>query len=74
MQSTHVFDYLHYLPIGVADVKNAKAWVKKAWEAYCISLGPESEYAVEMTGYMEDVRKHPAFDLLPRKTLAGPEG
>ncbi|KAI1794323.1 SET domain-containing protein [Ganoderma leucocontextum] len=59
--------------VSVADIKNAKAWVKKAWEAYCVSRGPESENAVKMAAYMEDVRKHPAFDLLPRKTLAGPE-
>ncbi|KAM5543458.1 hypothetical protein V8D89_002709 [Ganoderma adspersum] len=58
--------------VCVADVKNAKAWIKKTWEAYCISAGPESEDAVELAAYMEDVRQHPVFDQLPRRTLAGP--
>ena len=57
---------------GVADVKHAKAWIKKAWEAFCMCRGPESGDALKMAAYMEDVRRHPAFDLLPRKTLAGP--
>ncbi|PIL23116.1 transcription factor [Ganoderma sinense ZZ0214-1] len=59
--------------VSVADVKNAKAWIKKTWEAYCISVGPESEDTLELAVFMEDVRKHPAFDQLPRRTLTGPE-
>ncbi|KAM5543459.1 hypothetical protein V8D89_002710 [Ganoderma adspersum] len=61
------------LCVSVADVKNAKAWLKKAWEAYYISTGRESEDTMELAAYMEDVRKHPAFDRLSRRTLTGPD-
>ncbi|TFK92493.1 SET domain-containing protein [Polyporus arcularius HHB13444] len=59
--------------ISVADVRNAKAWVTKAWEGYCVERGPQSSDAVKMAAYMQDPRAHPAFDLLPRKTLVGPD-
>lgn len=72
-QSVHPPDHSVHPSIGVADVKNAKAWVKKAWEAYCTSTGPESEDTLELAAYMEDVRKHPEFDQLSRRTLAGPD-
>ncbi len=54
-------------------MRNAKAWVTKAWEGYCVERGPQSSDAVKMAAYMQDPRAHPAFDLLSRKKLVGPD-
>ncbi|KAI0718738.1 SET domain-containing protein [Cerioporus squamosus] len=59
--------------ISVADVRNAKAWVTKAWEGYCVERGPESTDAVKMAMYMQNSGAHLAFDILPRKRLVGPD-
>ena len=59
--------------VGVGDVKNAKALVKKAWEAFCVNRGVDIEDAINMAEYMKDVRKHRAFGLLSRAKLEGPD-
>ncbi|EJF60540.1 SET domain-containing protein [Dichomitus squalens LYAD-421 SS1] len=59
--------------VSVSDVKNAKAWVTKAWEAFSVIRGPDSEDAKRMATYMKDVRQHRSFGLLPRAKLSGPE-
>ncbi|RPD54918.1 SET domain-containing protein [Lentinus tigrinus ALCF2SS1-7] len=66
------YDALQFC-ISVADVRNAKAWARKAWEGYCVTCGPNSREAAKMKTYVQDPRAHPAFDLLPRKTLVGPD-
>ncbi|TBU44239.1 SET domain-containing protein [Dichomitus squalens] len=59
--------------VSVSDVKNAKAWVTKAWEAFSVIRGPDSENSKTMAMYMKDVRQHRSFGLLPRAKLSGPE-
>lgn len=59
--------------VGVSDVRNAKAWVTKAWEAYCVERGPESSDARKMLEYKANPRAHMACGLLSKKTLVGPD-
>ncbi|KAI0754251.1 SET domain-containing protein [Daedaleopsis nitida] len=59
--------------ISVSDVRNAKEWVTKAWAAYCVERGPECPDAEKMATYKENPRAHPAFGLLPKQFLVGPE-
>ena len=42
-------------------------------EVYAVTRGPNSEDAKKMAAYMEDVRQHRAFGLLPKAKLTGPE-
>ncbi|KAI0355862.1 SET domain-containing protein [Trametes cingulata] len=57
----------------VADATNAKAWAQKAWEGFCATRGPNSPDALKMQKYKKNPRAHPAFGLLGRQTLVGPD-
>ncbi|TBU60116.1 SET domain-containing protein [Dichomitus squalens] len=59
--------------VSVSDIKNAKAWAKKALEVSILTTGPNSKEVKTMTALMEDVRQHRSFGLLPRAKLSGPE-
>lgn len=58
----------------MSDFVNAKAWVKKAWEASCDTMGPESPAAHTFKLYWANPRAHPLAGTLPDMTLSGPDG
>ena len=57
----------------MSDFVNAKAWVKKAWEASCDTMGPESPAARTFKLYWANPRAHPLTGTLPDMTLSGPD-
>ncbi|KZT70040.1 SET domain-containing protein [Daedalea quercina L-15889] len=59
--------------VSSSDQRNAKLWIKKALDAESLGRGPETSDAKRYRGYLENPRGHPAFGLLRRQTLTGPE-
>lgn len=52
---------------------NAKAWIRKAWEASCNTSGPDSPASRAFKMYWANPRAHELAGMLPRATLHGPD-
>ncbi|KAI0716968.1 hypothetical protein C8Q76DRAFT_767760 [Earliella scabrosa] len=59
--------------VMVSDFANAKAWVRKAWESSCVTVGPDSPSARTFKMYWANPRAHQLAGALPRMTLSGPD-
>ncbi|KAI1794327.1 SET domain-containing protein [Ganoderma leucocontextum] len=70
-EASFCFDAFQFC-VMVSDFVNAKAWVKKAWEASCDTMGPESPAARTFKLYWANPRAHPLAGTLPHMTLSGP--
>ncbi|RPD54909.1 SET domain-containing protein [Lentinus tigrinus ALCF2SS1-7] len=71
-EASFCFDAFQFCVL-VSDFANAKAWVRKAWEAACNSSGPDSPTARTFKMYWANPRTHQLAGVLPRMTLSGPE-
>ncbi|KZT70028.1 SET domain-containing protein [Daedalea quercina L-15889] len=70
-ESTFCFDAFQ-LCVLVSDFANAKAWVRKAWEASCVSSGPDGLAARTFKMYWANPRAHRLSGTMPRMVLSGP--
>ncbi|RDX51832.1 SET domain-containing protein [Lentinus brumalis] len=70
-EASFSFDAFQFCVL-VSDFANAKAWVRKAWEATCNTSGPDSPAARTFKMYWANPRTHQLAGVLPRMTLSGP--
>ncbi|KAH9852353.1 SET domain-containing protein [Lenzites betulinus] len=71
-EASFCFDAFQFC-ILVADYANAKAWIRKAWEASCNTSGPDSPASRAFKMYWANPRAHELAGKLPRATLHGPD-
>jgi len=71
-EASFCFDAFQFCVL-VSDIPNAKAWVRKAWEATCSISGPDSAAARNFKMYWANPRAHQLTGMLPRMTLSGPD-
>ncbi|KAI0948044.1 hypothetical protein AcW1_009652 [Taiwanofungus camphoratus] len=71
-EASFCFDAFQFCVL-VSDFYNAKAWVRKAWKASCITSGPDSLSAHTFKMYWANPRAYHSAGTLPRTTLCSPE-
>ncbi|KAI0676226.1 hypothetical protein C8Q78DRAFT_960507 [Trametes maxima] len=71
-EASFCFDAFQFC-ILVSDYVNAKAWVRKAWEASCNTSGPDSPASRAFKMYWANPRAHELAGVLPHTTLHGPD-
>ncbi|KAH9888097.1 SET domain-containing protein [Cubamyces lactineus] len=71
-EASFCFDAFQFC-ILVSDYVNAKAWVRKAWEASCSTSGPDSPASRAFKMYWANPRAHELAGVLPKATLHGPD-
>ncbi|KAL1948867.1 hypothetical protein VTO73DRAFT_10673 [Trametes versicolor] len=71
-EASFCFDGFQFC-ILVSDFVNAKAWIRKAWEASCNTSGPDSPASRAFKMYWANPRAHELAGMLPRATLHGPD-
>ncbi|KAH9941878.1 SET domain-containing protein [Epithele typhae] len=71
-EASFCFDAFQFC-VSVSDFANAKAWVRKAWEASCNTSGPDSPAARTFKTYWLNPRSHQLVGTLPRMKLSGPD-
>ncbi|KAI0821912.1 SET domain-containing protein [Trametes gibbosa] len=71
-ESSFCFDAFQFCVL-VADYANAKAWIRKAWEASCNTSGPDSPASRAFKMYWANPRAHELAGKLPSATLHGPD-
>ncbi|KAI8974886.1 SET domain-containing protein [Trametes punicea] len=71
-EASFCFDAFQFCVL-VSDYMNAKAWVRKAWEASCTTSGPDSPASRAFKMYWANPRAHELAGVLPPATLHGPD-
>ncbi|KAI0326126.1 SET domain-containing protein [Cubamyces sp. BRFM 1775] len=71
-EASFCFDAFQFC-ILVSDYVNAKAWVRKAWEASCSTSGLDSPASRAFKMYWANPRAHELAGVLPKATLHGPD-
>ncbi|KAI0355860.1 SET domain-containing protein [Trametes cingulata] len=71
-EASFCFDAFQFC-ILVSDYVNAKAWIRKAWEASCNTSGPDSPASRAFKMYWANPRAHELAGVLPSAMLHGPD-
>ncbi|PCH35105.1 hypothetical protein WOLCODRAFT_106983 [Wolfiporia cocos MD-104 SS10] len=71
-EASFSFDAFQFC-VMVSDFAKAKQWVRKAWEASCVTSGPSSPAARTFKMYWANPRTHRFSGKLPRMVLSSPD-